>query len=141
MAKNDNKTPAAAPAAPGIFDDLARFTQATSPASEQRHTFGAWCRAKGVKLQQIQAAIKAGRVPEISSGDGPEMSEAEFDEAVDFRLSNTFGELPGQRIHVPADIARQGGTSKGLPGEGDLDTGAGGGEGAGGASSGGKREV
>lgn len=129
--------PTAAPAPPGIFDELAKLEQATTPGI-QRHTLGAWARAKGVKLEQIRAAVKAGRLSGDLAGDGPEMTEAEFDEAVDFRLSNTFGELPGQRIHVPAEVARMGGTSKGLPG---AELGPEGDGGGGGASGAGKREV
>jgi hypothetical protein len=141
MAKNDDtkkpQTPVA-PAAPGIFDELATFERATAPQSDQRHTLGAWCRAKGVKVAQVQAAIKAGRISGGLTGDGPTMTEAEFDAAVDFRYSNTFGDLPHQRIHVPAEQARQGGTSRDLsrdpPDSGDG--GDGGGEGGGSASGG-----
>jgi hypothetical protein len=134
-----NLPPMVAPAPPGIFDELATFERATAPQADQRHTLGAWCRAKGVKVAQVQAAIKAGRISAGLTGDGPVMTEAEFDAAVDFRYSNTFGDLPHQRIHVPAEQARQGGTSRDLSRDPPvLDDGAAGagGEGGGSASGG-----
>jgi hypothetical protein len=110
--------PRVAPPPPGIFDQLKKFEQVTGAVGNQRHTFGAWARAKGVKLDQIRKAVQEGRLSGDLTGDGPEMTEDEFDHAVDFRYSNTFGDLPAQRIHVPAEVARLGGTSKGLPAEG-----------------------
>jgi hypothetical protein len=141
-----NLPPAVAPPPPGIFDELATFERATAPQADQRHTLGAWCRAKGVKVPQVKAAIKAGRLSGALSGDGPLMTEAEFDAAVDFRYANTFGDLPHQRIHVPAEQARQGGTSRDLSRDAptsDDNTGDGGvsGEGGGGSASGGNGKV
>lgn len=97
------------PPPPGVFDEVRKLEQATTAGSSgQRHTFGAWVRAKGVKLKQVQAAIEAKRISGDLVGDGPEMTEEEFDHAVDFRLANTFGELPVHKIHIPAEQARGG---------------------------------
>lgn len=107
-------TPVVAAAAPpppppmGIFDEVKTLENATSGTSA-RHTFGAWCRAKGVRPQQVKAAMDAGTLKIASAGgDGPEMTEQEFDRAVDFQYATSFGQLPPQRTHIPADLARGG---------------------------------
>ncbi len=100
----------AAPKPPGIFDELAKLEQAEGRiAGNEVHTLGQWARAKGVTLPKIREAIQAGRI-NVSDlqGDGQMMSEAEFDESVGFELKGTFGVLPVNRTHIPADVARGG---------------------------------
>src|SRR5688500_2614210 len=105
MAKDDPKTApgvvpgmptvGVAPKPPGIFEEVERLEAAEGRASGkgERHTLGAWARVKGVKPEQIRQAIKEGRLSGEQSGDGPEMTEDEFDKAVNFEVTNSFGEV------------------------------------------------
>lgn len=109
-------TPASALAAPaptGFFDEVKKLDDAAKATSSgQKHTFGAWARAKGVKPERIKQLVAEKKL-DVSgfTGDGPEMTEEEFEQAVDFRLFNTFGELPVQKIHVSAEDARAAGNA------------------------------
>ena len=99
---------AVAPTPPprGIFDEIKRLestqTRSTSGGVE-RHTFGAWCRAKGVRTERVRDLVREGKL-ELgnATGDGPEMTEAEFDRAVDFQLQGAFVRPAAMQIHVPA---------------------------------------
>jgi len=107
---------------PGVFDEIKRLDTAQSrSAGGEVHTFGAWCRAKGVKVDTVRQRIQSGELKIANAaGDGPEMTEAEFDRAVDFKYKNAFGEVPGVAVHIPAEQAR--GNSPTLPNDSAADT-------------------
>lgn len=100
------------PPPPGIFSQVAQIDAATVPG-QQRHTFGAWCRAKGVSADRVRSLMQSGQLKlKSTEGDGPEMSESEFDAAVAFEYRSAFGTVPGVNVHVPADQARAGAPSR-----------------------------
>lgn len=122
MAREDNKptAPAAvssttveAPKPRGFFDELKDAQAAQSrglTASTERHTFGAWARSKGVNLDSLKDALSEGRISKMPSydGDGPLMTEIEFEAEVGFQLKSTFGTVPGQfRHHVTSPNAQR----------------------------------
>lgn len=101
--------PPLAPAVTPIFEEVQKLERAQDrTAGGERHTLGAWARAKGVPPEKIRDAMKSGTLTGSMSGDGPEMTEEEFDEAVGFEYRNTFGPVAGLSVHIPADQARGG---------------------------------
>lgn len=85
----------------GIFDE-AKAPALGAADPNQRHTFGQWARAKGVTVRRVRELMAAGKLGAMD-GDGPEMTESEFDEAVDFRLQGTMPNLPPMTIHRGAE--------------------------------------
>jgi hypothetical protein len=100
----------------GVLDELHRSEVHTQ---RQEHTFGAWCRAKGVRRQKILEAVEAGRV--TGSGDGPMMTEEEFDRAVNFTHAPAFANLPVMSQHIRAADISQGREGRGTAGDQDDD--------------------
>jgi hypothetical protein len=115
-------TTAVAPAPRGVFDEINRLEKSQGRSRQgggERHTFGAWCRAKGVRTERVRDLLREGKLDiGNATGDGPEMTEAEFDRAVDFQYKGSFGAAPGLQVHVSAEQARGGGP---VPGEGEGD--------------------
>lgn len=97
----------APPPPPGILDQLKqhqKFAAGTGGplGSQQTATFGAWCRAKGVSVQELAKRVDEGRATlPAEAGDGPVMTEQAFEKMVDFRYANTFGEV-GSPIKIEA---------------------------------------
>lgn len=85
-----------APAPRGILDQL-KDTQAaergeSTGSSGQSHTFGAWCRAKGISALELSRLMREDNVSiPRGEGDGPMMTEEEFDRSVRFRIVGAFG--------------------------------------------------
>lgn len=84
-----------APAVRGMLDQLKEvraIENGENTASMQSHTFGAWCRAKGISAQELARLVREDNVklPD-GAGDGPTMSEREFDQAVNFKYRLAFG--------------------------------------------------
>lgn len=94
----------APPAPPGILDQLKQHQRILGNpiGSQQTATFGAWCRAKGVSVQELATKVAAGEATlPAESGDGPVMTEQDFEKMVNFKLHNTFGEV-GNPIKIVA---------------------------------------
>jgi hypothetical protein len=94
------------PPPPGILDQLKQHQRITEGGgaigSQQSATFGAWCRAKGVSVQDLAERVREGKAKLPSEGgDGPVMTEQAFEEMVGFKYKNTFGEI-GNPIKIEA---------------------------------------
>lgn len=96
-------TPATETEVPGIFTELnQRLKGAAQPQTSGRFTFGSWARAKGYTADRLATLVRSGKLklPAGAHGDGPEMTEEEFDEAIGHQYTTQIPLPPNTFVTV-----------------------------------------